>query len=174
MRMVCFRTECTTTELVADRAKKAVLLLRYMNSGNMEYVHLTPEEAERLFRRAFGGFSLDEIFRSAFEHNASIGRSFASPVWPAASPSGRTNRARTEYLTEADILAILRDTLGKCGSAQLDLLRHRALCISYICKDSCKCDMFRGSVRDSNRLRSSRWQSDRENYRFEEDTMGWT
>lgn len=114
--MVSSCTKCTDAEFVSDGVTKSPVFSSF-TSGNMEYVHLTPEEAERLFRRAFGGFSLDEIFRNAFEQNVTSGRNFGTPAWRAGRPSMRMNNAaRADFLSEADILEILRDTFGECST----------------------------------------------------------
>lgn len=83
--------------------------------GSVRLGNLTPEEAELLFRRAFGGVSLDEILRQALnQHNATR--------WGAGAPYLRNDvfehqmgsRPSTSFLDDREIYEILRDLSGGC------------------------------------------------------------
>lgn len=81
--------------------------------GGVRFGNLTPEEAELLFRRAFGGVSLDEILRQALnQHGAAR--------WGAGAPYLRNevfehqmgSRPSTSFLDDREIYEILRDFSG--------------------------------------------------------------
>lgn len=83
-------------------------------AGGVHFGNLTPEEAEALFRRAFGGISLEEILRQAF--NQSSGARWAGRVpyqRQEAFEHRMGSRPSTSFLDDGEIFEILKGFSGK-------------------------------------------------------------
>ncbi|XP_026193501.1 uncharacterized protein LOC34617671 [Cyclospora cayetanensis] len=84
------------------------------NRGSVQFGSLTPEEAELLFRRAFGGVSLDEILQQALNQRG-------ASRWDGGLPYQRHDmfehrmgsRPSTSFLDDQEIYAILRGLSGE-------------------------------------------------------------
>lgn len=81
--------------------------------GGVRFGNLTPEEAEDLFRRAFGGISLEEILRQAF--NQSSGARWAGRVpyqRQEAFEHRMGSRPSTSFLDDREIFELLKGFSG--------------------------------------------------------------
>ncbi|CDI74065.1 DnaJ domain-containing protein, putative [Eimeria praecox] len=82
-------------------------------SGGFHFGNLTPEEAERLFRRAFGGISLEEILQQALHQQAASRWSRGMPFeGHDMFEHRRRSRPSTSFLDDHEIFEILRGLTG--------------------------------------------------------------
>ncbi|KAL8425392.1 hypothetical protein Efla_003620 [Eimeria flavescens] len=83
------------------------------DAGGFQFGNLSPEEAERLFRRAFGGVSLEDILRQALNQHGATG-------WGAGAPYQRNDmfqhrvgsRPSASFLDDRELYEILKDLSG--------------------------------------------------------------